>query len=74
MRIVIPYRVFYSFFSSGTAQTILSVAEIYKGSGHEVILLNIGNQDSEVWWEDVKDLEKGWQITQDVKGCSETDL
>ncbi len=69
-RMKIGVTVFFqhSYFSSGSSQTSISLAETYRMTGHQVHLLQIGSKDV-MWWEDVKGLQKDWTVkhVDDVK-------
>jgi len=61
MRVGITVNFQFSFFSSGSPQTVLSVAEILKITGNDVILINIDDK-SRLWWDDVNTLKESWKI------------
>jgi len=61
MRVGITANFQYSFFSSGSPQTVLSVAEVLRITGNDIILINIDDK-SRVWWEDVTSLKEAWKV------------
>jgi hypothetical protein len=48
-------------FSSGTVNTSLAVAELFRDLGHTVELLHCDGSESE-WWVDCTDLQKQWTV------------
>ena len=71
MRVGITVSFQFSFFSSGSPQTVLSVAEILRITGNDIILINIDDK-SRVWWDDVNGLKESWKSIHedDVPGAS----
>ena len=61
MRVGVTVNFLYSFFSSGSPQTVLSVAEVLRITGHEVILINIEDK-ARTWWDDVTGLKESWTV------------
>ena len=57
MRIGVTVNFQHSFFSSGSPQTVLSIAETFRASGHEVCFINVSN---ETWWIDLLSLKDSW--------------
>jgi len=51
----------HSFFSSGSPQTVLSIAEVFRLSGHSVMLINVGDS-TKVWWDDISGVKASWDI------------
>ena len=62
MRIGITVHFQFSFFSAGSPQTALAIAETYKTAGHEVFFVNVGDSGA-TWWDDVKGIGEGWTGT-----------
>ena len=59
MRVGVTVNFQHSFFSSGSPQTVLSIAETFRSCGHEVSLINVGEKDR-VWWDDLLSLKDSW--------------
>ena len=59
MRVGVTVNFQHSFFSSGSPQTVLSIAETFRASGHEVTLINVGDRDR-LWWDDLLSLKDSW--------------
>ena len=57
MRIGVTVNLQHSFFSSGSPQTVLSIAETFRACGHEVCLINVSDKD---WWVDLLTLKDSW--------------
>jgi GR25 family glycosyltransferase involved in LPS biosynthesis len=64
MRIAITVHQQYSFFSSGSPQTGLSVGEALRLKGHEVYFINTATESRTGWWEDVKGIQSDWTVVQ----------
>ena len=64
MRIAITVHQQYSFFSSGSPQTALSVGEALRLKGHEVYFLNTATESRTGWWDDVKGIQSDWKVVQ----------
>ena len=58
MRVGITLNFQYSFFSSGLSQTALSLGEIYRVQGYEVIFIN--TEDDREWWDDLLSMKLSW--------------
>ena len=56
MRVGVTVNFLYSFFSSGSPQTVLSVAEVLRIIGNDVVLINVDDRQR-VWWDDVVSLK-----------------
>ena len=54
MRVGITTELRFSMFSSGHANSCLSVASIFQAMGHEVVLLH--KQVDQTWWDDIPEL------------------
>jgi hypothetical protein len=63
MRIGVTVHFQFSFFSAGSPQTALGLAEALRLRGHEVVFINTSDK-GEVWWEDVKGLQGSWPVVQ----------
>jgi GR25 family glycosyltransferase involved in LPS biosynthesis len=61
MRVGITANFQYSFFSSGSPQTVLSVAEVLRIIGNEIILINVDDK-ARLWWDDVNNLKEAWKV------------
>ena len=61
MRIGITVNFQHSFFSSGSPQSCISIAEIYRIKGHEVVFIQVGDKEK-VWWDDIKEMAKEWKV------------
>ena len=61
MRVGVTVNFQYSFFSSGSPQTVLSVAEIIRIIGNDIILINIDDK-ARLWWDDISSLKDVWKI------------
>jgi GR25 family glycosyltransferase involved in LPS biosynthesis len=59
MRVGVTVNFQHSFFSSGSPQTVLSIAETMRACGHEVTLINVGDKER-VWWDDLLTLKDSW--------------
>ena len=59
MRIGITINFQYSFFSSGLSQAVLSLSEIYRIQGYEVVLINTDDKQR-VWWDDLLSMKDNW--------------
>lgn len=59
MRVGITINFQYSFFSSGLSQAVLSLGEIYRIQGYEVILINTEDK-GRVWWDDLLSMKDSW--------------
>lgn len=59
MRVGITVNFQHSFFSSGSPQTVLSIAEVIRFNNHEVIFINVDNKER-TWWDDVTGLKDSW--------------
>lgn len=59
MKVGVTVNFQYSFFSSGSPQTVLSIAETLRSCGHEVSLINVGDKDR-LWWDDLLSLKDSW--------------
>ena len=70
MRVGITVNFNFSFFSSGSPQTVLAVAETFRLMNNEVFLINIDSKD---WWEDVKELKDKWSVA-DISKIAELGL
>ena len=60
MHIGITVHFQYSFFSAGSPQTALSIAELFRIKGHNVVFISTGDSKN-TWWDDVKGIEKDWK-------------
>jgi len=58
MRVGITVNFQHSFFSCGSPQTVLSVAEIFRD--HDITLINVHNSET-TWWEDISGLRAGFK-------------
>ena len=56
LRVGIPVNFQFSCFSTGTAQSVLTLAEIYMVAGYTVELIQL-NTENVMWWEDVTSLK-----------------
>jgi len=70
MRVGITTQIEFSVFSSGNTNASIAVAELMKGLGHEVTLLNIHGTTS--WWDDCKVLEKIFTVKHLENNLAET--
>lgn len=60
MRVGITCMIEYSVFSSGLTNTSIAIAELFKGLGHSVALLNVnGRRD---WWDDCTIVKKVYDV------------
>lgn len=64
MRIAITVHHQYSFFSSGSPQTALSVGEALRLKGHDVYFVNTATDSRTGWWDDVKGIQSDWTVVQ----------
>ncbi len=62
MKIGITVHFQHSFFSAGSPQTALSLAEVLCVKGHAITFINIGTTSD--WWEDIKGMKKSWKVIQ----------
>ena len=60
MRVGITVNFQYSFFSSGSPQTVLSIAETLRILGNDVIFINVGEK-TRLWWDDINSLKEVWK-------------
>lgn len=70
MRVGITCMIEYSVFSSGLTNTSIAVAELFKGLGHSVTLINVhGKKD---WWDDCTAVKKIYDVLQlvDISGSN----
>jgi hypothetical protein len=51
----------HSFFSSGSPQTVLSIAEVFRLAGHSVTLINV-EDSNKTWWDDISGVKASWDI------------
>jgi len=58
MRVGITVNFQHSFFSCGSPQTVLSVAEIFRD--HDITLINVHDAEK-TWWEDISGLRAGFK-------------
>jgi alpha(1,3/1,4) fucosyltransferase len=72
MRIGITVHFQFSFFSAGSPQTALGIAEALRMKGHDVTFMNVSDKE-ETWWDDVKGLSESWPVVQ-VKDASGFDF
>ena len=73
MKIGITVHFQYSFFSAGSPQTALSLAEVLCLKGHEIKFVNIGTTAD--WWEDIKGMKKSWKVIQSSElGTEDLDI
>ena len=71
MKVGVTVNFQHSFFSSGSPQTVLSIAETLRACGHDVTLINVGDRDR-VWWDDLLTLKDSWpSVHQDNAGSFE---
>jgi alpha(1,3/1,4) fucosyltransferase len=70
MRVGVLCHIEYSVFSSGLTNTSLAIAELFKGLGYSVTLLNL--RGTRAWWEDCLALQKVYPIINlvDISGSS----
>ena len=59
MRVGITANFQFSFFSSGSPQTVLSVAETFRIAGHDVSLISL---DDRLWWDDLTSMKDSWKV------------
>ena len=59
MKVGVTVNFQHSFFSSGSPQTVLSIAETFRSCGHEVTLVNVGDRER-LWWDDLLSLKDSW--------------
>jgi alpha(1,3/1,4) fucosyltransferase len=59
MRVGITLNFQYSFFSSGLSQAVLSLGEVYRIQGYEVVFINTDDKER-VWWEDLTSMKDNW--------------
>ena len=59
MRIGITLNFQYSFFSSGLSQAVLSLSEVYRVQGYEIVLINTDDKER-VWWDDLLSMKENW--------------
>jgi len=59
MRIGITMNFQFSFFSSGLSQTVLSIAEVYRIQGYEVVFVNV-DEKGRTWWDDLLSMKESW--------------
>ena len=68
MKVGVTVNFQHSFFSSGSPQTVLSIAETFRSCGHEVTLVNVGDRER-LWWDDLLSLKDSWpSVHQDDAG------
>jgi GR25 family glycosyltransferase involved in LPS biosynthesis len=58
MRVGITVNFQHSFFSSGLSQAVLSLGEIYRIQGYEVVFIN--TEDEKLWWDDLLSMKDSW--------------
>jgi alpha(1,3/1,4) fucosyltransferase len=63
MRIGITVHFQFSFFSAGSPQTALGIAESLRMKGHDITFINVSDKE-EPWWDDVKGLAESWPVVQ----------
>ena len=59
MRVGITVNFQYSFFSSGLSQAVLSLGEIYRVQGCEVVFVNTDDK-ARFWWDDLVSMKDSW--------------
>ena len=59
MRLGITMNFQHSFFSSGLSQTVLSLGEIYRIQGYDVVFINTADKER-VWWDDLLNMKDAW--------------
>jgi GR25 family glycosyltransferase involved in LPS biosynthesis len=59
MRVGITVNFQFSFFSSGLSQAVLSLGEIYRIQGYEVVLVNTEDKER-FWWDDLVSMKDSW--------------
>lgn len=59
MRIGITMNFQFSFFSSGLSQTVLSIGEVYRIQGYEVVFINVDDK-GRTWWDDLLSMKETW--------------
>ena len=59
MRIGITLNFQYSFFSSGLSQAVLSLSEIYRVQGYDIVFINTDDKER-VWWDDLLSMKDNW--------------
>jgi len=59
MRVGITLNFQYSFFSSGLSQAVLSLGEVYRVQGCEVVFINTDDKER-VWWDDLVSMKDNW--------------
>jgi len=67
MRVGITANFQFSFFSSGSPQTVLSVAETFRIAGHDITLISL---DDRLWWDDLNTVKDSWKVVK----ASEADV
>jgi GR25 family glycosyltransferase involved in LPS biosynthesis len=61
MRVGITVQFQFSFFSSGSPQTALGLAEVFRIQGYEIVFINVGDDVSKKWWDDILEMGKNWE-------------
>jgi GR25 family glycosyltransferase involved in LPS biosynthesis len=61
MKIGVTVQFLHSYFSTGTSQTSLALAELFRLQGHEVHFIQVGPDDKK-WWDDVTSFQKDWTV------------
>ena len=60
MRIGVTTNFQFSFFSGGSSQSSLGIAEVFLVQGHDVTLLSVGSEN--LWWTDLSGLKSNWTV------------
>ncbi len=61
MKIGVTVHFQHSYFSGGSAQTTIALADTLRLQGHTVHLIHVGDKDT-VWWNDIHDMKKEWFV------------
>uniref|UniRef100_A0A6C0DPY4 Uncharacterized protein n=1 Tax=viral metagenome TaxID=1070528 RepID=A0A6C0DPY4_9ZZZZ len=60
MRIGVTTNFQFSFFSGGSSQSSLGIAEVFRLQGHTVTMLSVGSEN--LWWTDLSGLKSEWNV------------
>jgi GR25 family glycosyltransferase involved in LPS biosynthesis len=63
MKIGVTVHFHFSFFSAGSPQAALAIAEVFRVAGHQVDFINIG-KEGKAWWDDCQAMKEVWTAKQ----------
>ena len=60
MKVGITVHFQFSFFSSGSPQTAMGLAEVFRIQGYDIVFINVGDE-SKKWWDDILTMKDSWE-------------